>query len=55
MIDKKVCPWCEQEIVEGQETVINGGGEQAGGVVEDWHKSCFDKAEEHERNNGLRS
>lgn len=54
MIDKKVCPWCEKNIEEGQETVTNGGGEQTGGVVEEWHKGCFDKAEEQERDNGSR-
>ncbi|MDF2889772.1 MAG: hypothetical protein K0R80_139 [Clostridia bacterium] len=55
MSDKKVCPWCNMNIEEGQETVTNGGGDQTGGIVEDWHKNCFDASEEHERDNGLRS
>ena len=55
MSDKKVCPWCNKNIEEGQETVTNGGGDKTGGIVEDWHKNCFDASEEHERDNGLRS
>lgn len=54
MLDKKICPWCGNNIEEGQETVTNGGGEQTDGIVEEWHKNCFYKAEAHERDNGLR-
>lgn len=54
VLDKKVCPWCQKNIEEGEETVTNGGGNQTGGIVEDWHKSCFNEAEKHERDNGVR-
>lgn len=53
-----VCPWCKQSItaeqIKNNEVYENGSREQTGGFTDLWHKSCAEKAEEYERENGLR-